>query len=184
MDASRPSNPAMRPIRWLLPMALLVLALPALAQTDPVIAETRARLAARLEAAVRSKLPLGQNQAAAFWPLYAEYRADAASTGDRAAELLEDFIVAYPTLDDETAAVLLTDWLTVQQQQLDLRHRWVDRFLDDLPARTVMRFFQIENQFDTALRAQLAQGIPLAKVEVPNNFLDPLRNPLDAPPPQ
>ena len=173
----------MRPSRWAMPIFLFVLALPARAQTDPVIAETRARLAARLEAAVRSKLPLGKNEAAVFWPLYAEYRADAAGAGDRAAELLEDFIEAYPTLDDEQAAALLADWLSVQQQQLDLRHRWVDRFLDRLPARTVMRFFQIENQFDTALRGQLATGIPLAKVEVPNDFLDPLRNPLDAPPP-
>lgn len=174
----------MRPIRWVIPMALLVLALPALAQTDPVIEQNRVRLAARFEAAVRSKLPLGQNEAVVFWPLYAEYRADAAWVGDRAAELLEDFIVAYPTLDDETAAALLADWLSVQQQQLDLRRRWVDRFLDKLPARTVMRFFQIENQWDTALRAQLASGIPLVKVEVPNDFLDPLRNPLDAPKPQ
>ena len=174
----------MRTFRWAVPIVALALAAPARAQTDPVIAQNRARLATQLEAAVRSKLPLSQNEARVFWPLYAEYRADAASAGDRAFELLEGFIAAYSTLDDEHAATLLADWLSVQQQQLDVRRSWVDRFLDQLPARTVMRFFQIENQFDTALRAELAKGIPLVKVEVPNDFLDPLRNPLDTPRPQ
>ena len=150
----------MKTFRWVAPIVALALAVPALAQTDPVIAENRARLATQLEAAVRSKLPLSQNEARVFWPLYAEYRADAASASDRAFELLEGFIAAYSTLDDARAATLLTDWLSVQQQQLDVRRSWMDRFLDQLPARTVMRFFQMRTSSTPRCAPSSPRGFP------------------------
>jgi hypothetical protein len=161
-------------------LAGCTLAGPALPQSDPALADTRARLAGQLKAGARAKLPLGKNEAQVFWPLYDEYRADAAWVGDRAAELFEDFVAAYPTMDDEQAGNLLRQWLELQHQQLDVKQRWVERFLEKVPARTVARFFQIENQYEAAVRAELAKGIPLIKVELPNDYLDPLRNPLDA----
>ena len=44
------------------------------------------------------------------------------------------------------------------------------------------RFFQLENQFETLVQSEIAKGVPLVKVTPPNDFLDPLRNPLDAKP--
>jgi hypothetical protein len=155
---------------------------PLAAQTDSSMAQTHERLRSSFEAKVKAKLPLSKNEAQVFWPLFREYRDETAWVGERAAELFEDFVEAYPTLDDARAAGLLRDWMTVQQQRLDVRSRWVDRFLAVLPARTVTRFFQLENQFDTLVQAELAKGIPLVKVTPPNDFLDPLRNPLDAKP--
>jgi hypothetical protein len=154
---------------------------PLAAQTDPVIAETRQRLSADLERMVRAKLPLSANEARAFWPLFREYRQDTAWVGERAAELFEDFVEAYPAMTDEQAASLLKDWLSVQQAYLDTKHGWVDRFLERLPAKTVARFFQLENQFETLVRSEIAKGVPLIKVRAPNDFLDPPRNPLDPP---
>lgn len=155
---------------------------PAAAQTDSSIAQTRDRLRGIFEQKVRSKLPLSKNEAQVFWPLFREYRDDTASVGERAAELLEDFVASYQTMDDQQASALMRDWMSVQQQRLDVRSRWVDRFLSALPARTVTRFFQLEHQFDTLVQAEVAKGVPLVKVNPPNDFLDPLRNPLDAEP--
>jgi hypothetical protein len=132
---------------------------------------------------VRAHLPLSAAEERVFWPLFREYREDVASVGDRAAALLEDFVEAYPTLDDERAAVLVDDWLSVEQELLDVRRAWVDRFRAALPARTVARFFQIESQFQTLVRAEIAKGVPLVRVAPPNDFLHPPRNPLDAPAP-
>jgi hypothetical protein len=156
---------------------------PVAAQTDPVVAQTRARLSADLEQTVRAKLPLSANEARAFWPLFREYREDTAWVGERAAELFEDFVEAYPAMTDEQAESLLKDWLSVQQASLDTKHSWVDRFLERLPAKTVARFFQLENQFETLVRSEIAKGVPLIKVRAPNDFLDPERNPLDPPQP-
>ena len=163
-------------------IALLFASLPVAAQTDASMAQTHGRLRASFEAKVKSKLPLSKNEEQVFWPLFREYRDETAWVGDRAAELFEDFVESYPTMDDAKAASLLRDWMTLQQQRLDVRSRWADRFLAALPARTVTRFFQLENQFDTLVQAELAKGIPLVKVTPPNDFLDPLRNPLDQKP--
>jgi hypothetical protein len=172
----------MKNARYGLAALLATLVMPGLvlAQADSSIAQTHARLRSSFEAKVKAKLPLSKNEAQVFWPLFREYRDDTAWVGERAAELFEDFVEAYPTLDDARAAGLLRDWMALQQQRLDVRSRWVDRFLGVLPARTVTRFFQLENQFDTLVQAELAKGIPLVKVTPPNDFLDPLRNPLDA----
>src|SRR4029453_2052187 len=174
------------PTRHLAPVLGLLLTLPlcwpVAAQTDSSIAQTRARLRGSFEGKVRAKLPLSKNEAQVFWPLFREYREDTAWVGERAAELFEDFVASYATLDDAKASQLLRDWMSVQQQRLDVRTRWVDRFLAALPAKTVTRFFQLENQFDTLVQAELAKGIPLVKVTPQNDFLDPLRNPLDAKP--
>ncbi len=160
----------------------LIVPLPLPAQTDSSIAQTRERLRGMFEQKVRAKLPLSQNEAQVFWPLFREYREDTAWVGERAAELFEDFVESYSTLDDSRAAALLRDWMALQQQRLDVRTRWVDRFLAALPAKTVTRFFQLENQFDTLVQAELAKGIPLVRVTPANDFLEPLRNPLDAKP--
>jgi len=172
----------MRKLWIALALLSLISTIAARAQTDSSIAQTHARLRSSFEAKVKAKLPLSKNEEQTFWPLFREYRDDTAWVGERAAELFEDFVEAYPTMDDARAASLLRDWMTVQQQRLDVRSRWVDRFLAALPARTVTRFFQLENQFDTLVQAELAKGIPLVKVTPPNDFLDPVRNPLDAKP--
>jgi len=173
----------MKTHRFLLPFCILLAAVqPSLAQTDSSIAQTRSRLRGIFEQKVRTGLPLSKNEAQIFWPIFREYREETAWVGERAAELFEEFVESYPTLDDTTAAALLRDWMTVQQQRLDVRTRWADRFLAALPAKTVTRFFQLENQFDTLVQAELAKGIPLVQVTPPNDFLEPLRNPLDAKP--
>ncbi len=172
----------MRTIAVLLTLLCLFPAAPVAAQTDSSIAQTGGRLRGIFEQKVRSKLPLSENEAQVFWPLFREYRDETAFVGERAAELLEDFVASYQTMDDQQASSLMRDWMSVQQQRLDVRSRWVDRFLAVLPARTVTRFFQLENQFDTLVQAEVAKGIPLVKVTPPNDFLDPLRNPLDAKP--
>lgn len=173
----------MKRLIFLLPLCILVaLAQPVAAQTDSSIAQTRSRLRGMFEHKVRTGLPLSKNEAQVFWPIFREYREETAWVGERAAELFEEFVESYPTLDDATAASLLRDWMTVQQQRLDVRTRWADRFLAALPAKTVTRFFQLENQFDTLVQGELAKGIPLVKVTPPNDFLEPLRNPLDAKP--
>jgi hypothetical protein len=177
--------PSLSPRRLSLFSVLALAVLPTAplgAQVDASIASTRARLRSSFEAKVKAKLPLSQNEAQVFWPLFREYREDTAWVGERANELFQDFVDSYPTMDDAKASQLLRDWVNVQQQRLDVRTRWVDRFLAALPAKTVTRFFQLENQFDTLVQSEIAKGVPLVKVTPPSDFLDPLRNPLDVKP--
>jgi hypothetical protein len=71
--------------------------------------------------------------------------------------------VNYKTLTNEQASAMLDESLSVQQDENKVMTRYINRMQKDLPAKTVARFFQIENQLNHILRAQVADQIPLVR---------------------
>jgi hypothetical protein len=124
---------------------------------------TRADIQADRQALVASNLPLTDEQAKAFWPLYREYRAEMENTGDKLMNLIADYGEQYKTLNDEQAADLMNRYLQLQKEVVGVKHKFAPRFKKILPAKTVLRFYQIENKMDTIVMMAVATQIPLAK---------------------
>jgi len=124
---------------------------------------TRAQIDAERQSIVATNLPLTETQSQAFWPLYREYKNAQAAIDDRMATLILDYAEHFETMTDETAAVMLADWLKIQQDETKLKADWAPRFSRILPAKLVTRFYQIENKLDTLVRVDLVNGIPLMK---------------------
>jgi len=124
---------------------------------------TRAQIDAERQSIVATNLPLTEAQSQAFWPLYREYKNAQAAIDDRMATLILDYAEHFETMTDETAAVMLADWLKIQQDETKLKADWAPKFSRILPAKLVTRFYQIENKLDTLVRVDLVNGIPLMK---------------------
>src|SRR5262245_38207686 len=63
----------------------------AFAQAQKGIALSRAEIQTERQAIVAENLPLSEEQAKAFWPVYRDYRAAAAKLGDRLVSLVESY---------------------------------------------------------------------------------------------
>jgi hypothetical protein len=86
-----------------------------------------------------------------------------AKVNDQYVKLLVTYVDNYDTLSDQLAAKILKDHLDIEKGRTAVKARYVPRFQKVLPARQVMRFFQVDNKLDALVNAELAAEIPLAR---------------------
>ena len=143
----------------------LVLALcsPAHAQLRQDIATGRADLQAERQAVVAGNLPLTDDQAKAFWPMYREYRGEVQKLGDRLVEIILNYAKNAESLSDSQATAMADDYLAVQKDEIRIKSDWISKFRKILPPRTVTRFYQIENKLVAILRFDAVDRIPLVE---------------------
>jgi hypothetical protein len=124
---------------------------------------TRASIQLRRQALVTAAMDLTPKEAEAFWPLYREYRMEMAKVGDRLSKLLVQYAGQYDTLTDAQAVTIMDEYLGIEKAKNSVKGKYVSRFRKVLPARKVMRFFQIDNKLDAVINAELASIVPLAR---------------------
>ena len=134
---------------------------PATAQVRSEIELTRQQIQTERQALVTAGMELTDEQAAKFWPVYREYRAELAPIGDRQVELIMGYADKYGSVDDDYAQKMLDEHLNIQQAKLEVLRKYVPRFLAVLPAVKVARFYQIENKLDAVVAFDLAASIPV-----------------------
>jgi len=108
-------------------------------------------------------MDLSPDEMQAFWPLYREYRLEAAKLGDRVVALVSSFADNYEQLTDEAAEKLLDEFVGIEKARAGLKADFLPKFKKVLPSRKVARFYQIENKLDIAVLAELTEQIPLAR---------------------
>ncbi len=133
------------------------------AQVHHEIALTRGEIQAERQAIVAENLPLTDEQSKAFWPLYRDYRAEMAKLGDRFIGLLENYAKNQDTMTDAQAQPMLDEFFAIQKEEIKIKSGWAPKFGKILPAKTVARFYQIENKLDVIIRFALADEIPLVE---------------------
>jgi hypothetical protein len=118
---------------------------------------------AEREQAIRDNLPLSDAQARDFWPLYQEYRVAIGDVGDRQIRILTDYVELYRSGDisDEEAKILLEAALQTDAEDLHVRHEYMDKLLQVLPAKIVARFYQLENRLDVLAQMAIMKEVPL-----------------------
>lgn len=148
---------------WLLIGLALVALSPAQAQVRRDIAMDRAQLQSDRQAIVAANLPLTDEQAKAFWPVYREYRGEMQKLGDRLVDLMLDYAKNAEALSDSQATAMVDDYLAIQKDEIRIKSDWLSRFRKVLPPKSVTRFYQIDNKLDAILRFDAADRIPLVK---------------------
>jgi len=124
---------------------------------------TRVAIQAGRQAIVTEAMDLTPAEMETFWPLYREYRLEAAKIGDRIVALIQRYAENYETLTDETANKLLSDFVKIERARADLKAKFLPKFKKVLPATKVVRFYQLENKMDIAVLNEMAEQIPLVK---------------------
>jgi len=109
---------------------------------------------------VAKAMNLTDDEARVFWPIY---EAELAKLSDRGIKLVADFGANYQDLTDQQAADMTREWFSIEQQRLNLREKYFEKFTHVLPGKRVARFFQVERRLDAVVTLNLAQAISLAQ---------------------
>ena len=150
--------------RLLLTLCLLTLHAGASAQSlEDQIALVRQAMNTDREALITLNVHFTSAESQAFWPLYREYRKAMQANGDLRLRLIRDFAASYEGMSDAQADGFLERSLNIQQDRLDTRRQYAERFQAVLPGKKVARIMQMEYKMDTAIDMKLASEIPIVR---------------------
>jgi hypothetical protein len=110
---------------------------------------------------VAKTMKLDAAQAAAFWPVYKAYDDERAAIGTERLQIIQDLAEHFESLNDTNAKGLMDRAFANEEKRLALEKRYKDEFLKVLPAKTVARFFQVDNRINNLINLELSSQIPL-----------------------
>jgi len=110
------------------------------------------------------ELMLNEEEWAAFWPLYYQFRAEMLTIEEQYIDHVSEFVDRYQAgaVTDEDADRLLDAYHDIQMDALQVRQRYVRHFRKIISGIKHMRFYQRENKVRAEVDAALALAIPLA----------------------
>lgn len=153
--------------RILIAIALLLcwVSLPVQAQDKPAdtMEIVREKIRADKKLLVAANMGLTEAEAKGFWPVYEEYQKDLGGLNARMLRLIQDYAKNYNAMTDETAKKLVGDYLAIEQERVKLKESYLPKLGQVLPEKKVVRYIQIENKIEAAIRYELADKIPLVK---------------------
>jgi len=131
------------------------------ADLEPAIAELRKETGQDRRALVKANMLITESEGAIFWPLYDAYRGERSKLGDRKVKLLTDYLALRGTMSEDDAANMTKELLSIQKDTVEVKQKYVAKMSKVLSARTVARFFQIDNKLDATQDIALAARVPL-----------------------
>jgi len=146
-----------------LAVTLTLLFAPAAHAQEQYLELLRSDVRAERVAIVTEAMQLTEAEAAVFWPTYRNYEFESSQIGDRRVQLIKDYAEFYENMTDEKAKELIKRAFKIEEDRTKLKKRFFDRFERELPATTVARFFQIDNQLNLLIDLQIAAELPLFK---------------------
>ena len=112
---------------------------------------------------IEKTMELTPQEKDAFWRLYAEYESGLSKTRGERIELAMNFVQNHGDLSDAKALDMLNQKLRIDGDELKIKQAYVAKFMQVLPGRKVVRFYQAENRFDTAAITELYRNIPVIR---------------------
>jgi hypothetical protein len=124
----------------------------------------RDKLKADKKLLIAENLGLTEVESAAFWPVYDEYQKELEGINQRLGKTVQGYAQEYNanTLTDEKAKALMTEALAIEEAEVALKKKYLDRLNGVIPATKAVRYLQMENKIRAILRFDLAASIPLA----------------------
>ncbi|MBT8387927.1 MAG: hypothetical protein KJO12_10990 [Ignavibacteria bacterium] len=114
---------------------------------------------------VADNLTLTEEQAEIFWPLYDEYDAAYDKLVDERVKVIEDYMMNYYGLDEETGKELITKSIELKQKVVDIQKEYINKMMEVLPVSIVGKFFQIDNRIAAIIDIARMANIPFVREE-------------------
>jgi hypothetical protein len=124
---------------------------------------TRDQVQADRKPLVAKAMNLTDDEAQVFWPIYDQYNAELSKLSDRTVALVAGFAANYSDLTDQQATDMTREYLSIEQERLNLREKYFEKLSHALPGKRVARFFQVERRLDAVVTLNLAQAISLVQ---------------------
>ena len=136
---------------------------PSQASIDEVLAAVRGDLINNHADTMAKNMTLTSDQAAKFWPMYANYQKEQAVILDTQLKGIQSFIEKFDTLDDAAAMTLIKAHFDRDADMAKLREKWLGDFQKVLGTKLAVRAMQIDRRVSLIQQFQLTTKVPLAQ---------------------
>jgi len=110
---------------------------------------------------VKDVLELTDEQSKIFWPIYDEYMAELVPFNKIFVKTITEYMDKYETMTDADADRLYKNYFVVDESWLKLKKKYYKKMHKVLPAKKVVRYFQLENRLRTMVLSDLTIDIPM-----------------------
>ena len=112
---------------------------------------------------VAANMPLTETEAVKFWPVYDRYIAETIKVNDVRFALLKEYAKNFDASTEEQADSFIKRWLALDQENTQLRLKYVPEFDKVISPKKTAMFFQIDRRVSMLIELQLASQVPLIK---------------------
>ena len=140
---------------------VLVLSLSVQAQTKEEVELFQAVFGMEKKEIVAEFVALEGQAAAGFWTLYDQYETERKLHGKKRISLLNRYALQYETLDDPQTDQILKDMRALGKEYDNLIHKYYKQIRKTVGAKTAAQFYQLEVYFQSAIRLEIFDQIPL-----------------------
>ncbi len=110
---------------------------------------------------VKDVLELTEDQSKAFWPIYDEYMNELKPFNKILVNTITEYMDKYETMTDEDADRLYKNNMVVEESWLRLKKKYYKKMHKVLPAKMVVRYFQLENRIRFMILSELHIDVPM-----------------------
>lgn len=117
------------------------------------------QVAAQKAAFITRELNLTPDESEHFWPVYNQYDNEEQAVRNNQANDLLNAKENFDTLSDEQVSKLIDNEIKYQQQDLDIRKKYIEQFKKVLPMKKIARLYIAEQKFKIYLLQQYRAGM-------------------------
>jgi hypothetical protein len=112
---------------------------------------------------VAANMPLTEAEAVKFWPVYDRYIAETIKVNDVRFALLKEYAKSINATSEQQADSFIKRWLVLDQDNTQLRLKFIPEFEKVISHKKTAMFFQIDRRVSMMIELQLASQVPLVK---------------------
>jgi len=110
---------------------------------------------------IAQTLGLTDDESIAFRPVFDAFQNDMKAVSQANFNLFINYTRNHETLTDDEAGKLLNEYLSLETQRIALKKAYIEKFKQILPQKKMVRYYQLENKIEAALKFEIAINTPL-----------------------
>ena len=110
---------------------------------------------------IAMNVPLTEQEATKFWPVYDQYVEDMRKVNDEFYKTVRDYSLNNASWTDAQASAMLDKWVKLQMEQAKTRQKYIPLIEKAIPAKKAALFFQIDRRLYTLMDLQSSTYLPL-----------------------
>jgi len=112
---------------------------------------------------IAANMPLTETEATKFWPVYDRYIGETRKVNDDRYALIKEYAKGYQSMNDAQAKNFIKRWLSLDQDNTNLRLKFLPEFEKIISPKKTALFFQLDRRVGMMIELQLASYVPLVK---------------------
>jgi len=125
------------------------------------LALLRRNLRGEKKQVIALNVPLTEEEATKFWPVYDQYAAEMSKHYNEFYAIIKDYAANQKTLSDAQALGMIKRWSDIQVELARTRQKYVPIVEKVLPGKKAALFFQIDRRLYELMDLQVASQVPL-----------------------